>query len=73
MLVDFYDFDVYQGSCNKSNFTFGVSGNVVENLRSTLPKQKNCKVLTGNFFTSPLLTEHLKSDCIWYTGTIPAP
>ena len=64
-----YDFDVYQGCSNKSNSSFGVSGNVVVNLCSTLSKQENHKVFADNFTSLPLI-EHLKSDGIWYTGTI---
>ena len=70
-------FDVYRGCSNKENFTFSVSGNDMANLCFTLPKQENHKMLAVNFFTHSLstrltflsLTEHLKSDSIWYTKT----
>ena len=44
-----YDFDVYQGRSNKNNSTFDVSGDVVANLCSTLPKQKTIKCLLTTF------------------------
>ena len=67
-----YEFDVYRGHSNKTNSTFGVSG-LVAMLCSTLPKQENHKVLLKTLFTSlPSLIEHLKSNSIWYTGTIQA-
>ena len=68
-----YDFDLYQGCSYKSNSIFGVSRDVVANLCSTFPKQENHKVSNDNFFASLSLIEHLKSDGIWYTGTICAP
>ena len=53
---------MYQGRSNKSNSTFGASGDAVANLCSTLPKQENHKVFADNIFTSLTLIEHLKSD-----------
>lgn len=69
-----YDFVVYQdNSSNRSNSASGVSGDVVANLCPTLSKKEDHKVLGDKFFTSLLLNEHLKSDCIWYVVTIRAP
>ena len=64
------DFNVYQGCSNRSNSTFGESGDVVANLCPTLPKQESHTVFADNFFTTLPFIQHLKSDGVWYTGTI---
>ena len=55
-----YDLDVYQVHFNKNNSTFGVSGNVVVNLSSSLRKQENHQVFADKFFVSLPINEPLE-------------
>ena len=67
-----YDFDIYQGSGgdqSSGDEGFGVSGNVVLKLCSTLPKGKNFKVTADDFFTSIPLIVKLQEQGILYPGT----
>jgi len=55
------DFDVYQGSvdrCKAQPSEYGMSGEVVLKLVSTLPDNQNYKIYADNFFTSvPLVVK----------------
>lgn len=67
-----YDFEVYVGKGTAGeNSELGISGDVVVKLCSGLPKHRNFKVYTDNFFTSYDLLVNLKQNMgILSTGTV---
>ena len=67
-----YDFDLYQGKepTERNASEFGMSGNVVLKLVSTLAPNRNFKISADNYFTSIPLVEKLKGDGFLSTGTI---
>ncbi len=67
-----YDFDVYQGrkQGDSKPFEYGMGGDVVMSLTSTLPPNRNFKVFVDNFFTSLPLLSKLKEKGIFYVATI---
>lgn len=64
-----YDFEVYPCQSNNKETRFGVSGDAVDKLASTLPENENYKIFADNFLTNLLLIAHLNSKGIWYVGT----
>ena len=69
-----YDFDVYQGRSQSSEKSvYGVSGDVVLQMTASLPKNRNFKVFADNFFTGLPFIEKLKSNGIFYVGTVRMP
>lgn len=64
-----YDFEVYTCQSNNKETRFGVSGDAVDKLASTLPENENYKFFADNFLTNLLLIAHLNSKGIWYVGT----
>ena len=65
-----YDFDVYSGKSNENTKSvYGLSGEVVLQMASTLPKHHNFKLFADNFFTSLPLIETLKHNGILFVGT----
>ncbi len=73
-----YDLEVYTGAGSGGNNTdassesFGVSGNVVKHLCSSLERNIGHKVYFDNYFSSVRLVQSLKEDGIWAVGTIRA-
>ena len=64
-----YDFEVYTCQSNNKETRFGVSGDAVDKLASTLPENENYKIFADNFLTNLLLIAHLNSKGIWYVRT----
>ncbi|XP_049786255.1 piggyBac transposable element-derived protein 2-like [Schistocerca cancellata] len=66
-----YDFEIYQGKGTVHNDTgLGISGYIVIRLVEGLPKYKNFKVFTDNWFTSYNLISALKNYGILDVGTV---
>ncbi|KAF3856671.1 hypothetical protein F7725_017394 [Dissostichus mawsoni] len=65
------DFDVYQGSVDgiRAKSEFGLSGDVVMKLASTLPECQNYKIYADNYFTCVPLVVKLLDRGIHYVGT----
>ncbi|XP_065069915.1 piggyBac transposable element-derived protein 3-like [Rhopilema esculentum] len=72
-----YDFDVYTGASPKGNLdeslqNFGVGGNVVARLSSTLQRNVGYKLYFDNYFSSVALMQYLQKERIWAVATIRA-
>ena len=67
-----YDFGLYQGKepTERNASEFGMSGDVVLKLVSTLAPNRNFKISADNYFTSIQHVEKLKGDGFLFTGTI---
>ncbi|XP_049809319.1 piggyBac transposable element-derived protein 2-like [Schistocerca nitens] len=66
-----YDFEIYRGKGTVHNDTgLGISGDIVIGLVEGLPKYKNFKVFTDNWFTSYNLISALKNYGILAVGTV---
>ncbi|XP_049764426.1 piggyBac transposable element-derived protein 2-like [Schistocerca cancellata] len=66
-----YDFEIYQGKGTVHNDTgLGISGDIVIRFVEGLPKYKNFKVFTDNWFTSYNLISALKNYGILAVGTV---
>lgn len=66
-----YDFEVYVGKGTTEKSTeLGISGDIVMRLSQYIPRNKNFKLYTDNFFTSYHLFARLKEQGIWSTGTV---
>ncbi|XP_049770517.1 piggyBac transposable element-derived protein 2-like [Schistocerca cancellata] len=66
-----YDFEIYRGKGTVHNDTgLGISGDIVIRLVEGLPKYKNFKVFTDNWFTSYNLISALKNYGILAVGTV---
>ena len=71
-----YDFQVYTGAGSgypeDSEMNFGVGGNVVKHLVSSLQRNVGHKVYFDNYFSSVQLLQYLKKEGILAVGTIRA-
>ncbi len=69
-----HDFDIYSGSrapdLAKQKHKFGLGGDVVLQLCSTLPSGKNFKIFADNFFTNLPLLIKLEERDLWFAGTL---
>ncbi|XP_049794400.1 piggyBac transposable element-derived protein 2-like [Schistocerca nitens] len=66
-----YDFEIYQGKGTVHKDTgLGISGDIVIRFVEGLPKYKNFKVFTDNWFTSYNLISALKNYGILAVGTV---
>ncbi|XP_046980700.1 piggyBac transposable element-derived protein 2-like [Schistocerca americana] len=66
-----YDFEMYRGKGTVHNDTgLGISGDIVTRLLEGLPKYKNFKVFTDNWFTSYNIISALKNYGILAVGTV---
>ncbi|XP_049942644.1 piggyBac transposable element-derived protein 1-like [Schistocerca serialis cubense] len=66
-----YDFEIYRGKGTVHNDTgLGISGDIVIRLLEGLPKYKNFKVFTDNWFTSYNIIPALKNYGILAVGTV---
>nr|XP_040570704.1 piggyBac transposable element-derived protein 3-like [Lepeophtheirus salmonis] len=64
-----YEFDLYQGKTEGTSSEFGLGGDVVLSLTSSL-KFTYARVFTDNYFSSVNLVQQLKERGIYYNGTI---
>lgn len=66
-----HDFEVYEGkTCHGSASTWGVSGDIVLKLVSTLEQHKHFRVFADNWFSSYAVVKELQQRGFEYTGTI---
>ena len=69
-----YDFEVYvgKGTLNKKS-ELGISGDIVIRLAETVPKDRNFKIITDNWFSSLKLSIALKDVGLLSIGTVRCP
>lgn len=67
-----YDFEIYTGKDTNvgEKSDLGISGDIVMRLCQELPRHKNYKVSTDNWFSSHALAAKLKSIGLWFVGTV---
>lgn len=65
-----YDFEVYVGKGTVKDSVLGISGDIVVRLIENLPKNKNYKIFTDNWFSSYDLFSNLKELGVLAAGTV---